>query len=184
MKKIFAVIFLSLGLFASAQVLFNSQPVNKKTWTKDYKESRKVIIGQLTPEEYTNTKNEIAKQLNLTIPDNQNIYLEYYQAASNCSSIDLSNKKQQTYYSNIVNHVNYISKNLNAVSFFIYNDNSFHADYFKENKKYIKDSGFFKENIFKLSESCEASFILKPNGAFQINYGTDASDPDVNFLQL
>ncbi|WP_313031256.1 hypothetical protein [Soonwooa sp.] len=106
MKKIFAVTFLSLGLIASAQVLFNSQPVNKKPWTKDYKESRKVITGQLTPEEYTKTKTEIDKQLNLTIPDNQNIYLKYYQAASNCSIIDLSKKKQLTYYSNIVNHVN------------------------------------------------------------------------------
>lgn len=183
MKKIIVLTFLSIGITSCAQVLFDSQPVNKKPLTKTYKESRKVITGQLTSEEYSKTKNEIVKLLNVNIPDNQNIYLNYYQGASNCSNIDLSKKKQQTYYSNIVSHTNYISKKLNAASFFIYNSNSFHADYFKANKMYILDSGFFKDNIFKLSENCEASFILKPSGAFQINYGTDAAKPDIDFLQ-
>lgn len=174
MKSIYVILALGIFTFSSSQNLFNGKKVNTDPLNKEYRDSRKFIYGELNPKEYSDFKLILENELQTKIDEGKSVFINYEQAASNCSL--LAGKKQylKQYHKEYVRISNMISKKNNAVDFFIYNDDSFLKSRIEKTKNYKLDSGFFAKEMFTLKENCNAFFILKPDGKYMICYGTDS----------
>ncbi len=183
MKRLIFCLMIIYPTFVISQTLFKDKKVNTKPLSKEYLLSRKVSYGKFTSDEYLIIKKELEKELNIKIQEGKSIFINYQQSAANCSL--LKDKNLETYYYNMIKISNDISKKNNALDFFIYKKDLFPnlKIYVEKNKIFIQDSGFFSENIFKDQENCDAFFILKPNGKFILNYGTDSYHNASDFFE-
>lgn len=180
-RIIFFTLFSSFGLLYS-QTYFNGKKVNTNPRNKEYWESRKRIYGELNLVEYSQLKSELERELNIKIQEGKSIFISYEQAASNCSLIKVRKVYLQGFHQLYTSYVGKMSRENNAVDFYMYDANSFLKSYAEKNIKYHLDSGYFATKIFTLKESCEAFFILKPSGKFIISYGTDNLGTAQEFL--
>lgn len=178
---LFFTLFSSFGLLYS-QTYFNGQKVNTNPLNKKYKASYKSVVGELNQHEYKQVKLELEKELNTKIPEDKSIFISFEQAASNCSLVKGRTVYLQGFHYLITSLIGKMSKENNAVDFYVYDANSFLKSYAEKNIKYLLDSGYFATRIFTLKENCEAFFILKPNGKFIISYGTDNLSTAQEFL--
>lgn len=118
-------------------------------------------------------KSELEKELNTKIPEGKSIFVSFEQAASNCSLVKDGKAYLQGFHYLHTSFAGKMSKEHNAVDFYVYDSNSFLKSYAEKNIKYRIDLGYFADKIFTLKENCEAFFILKPSGKFLISYGSD-----------
>ncbi|MGX9987543.1 hypothetical protein [Soonwooa purpurea] len=146
-------------------------------------DSRKYFYGKLNNDEYQNIKLQLELELKTKFPEEKSIFINFEQAAANCSLLKGNKKYLQSYHNMSVNISNRISKENNAIDFFIYDNNTFLKTYVLKNVNYKQDSGFFAKNIFTEKDNCEAFFILKTDGNFLICYGTDSFSYASNFLK-
>lgn len=174
MKVIYLILSLLSFNFVLSQDLFNGKKVNTNPLNKEYQNSRKFFYGELNPKEYSDFKLTLEKELETQIDEGKSIFINFEQAASNCSLLVGDKNYLKNYHKNHVTISNRISKENNAVDFFIYDKNTFLKEYVKKGKNHKEDSGYFAKEIFTLKENCNAFFILKPNGKYIICYGTDS----------
>lgn len=180
--KLLIILLVIVSSCSTQKNASETKKVNTKINGK-YKKSVKKFNGQLSRVEYLKLKNDIEKELNVEIPKDKSILINYNQGASNCF---LAGYKQQDFsdiINNVINISNRMSKEFGAVDFFIYSENAFNKEVFESKKVYRLDSGFFYNSIFTLHENCEAFLILKPNGDFLKCYGEDYFTGVENFLK-
>ena len=182
MKKISLLFLFINSSLVISQTYFNNVKVNTDVTTKQYKDSRKFFYGELIPEEYKNLLLKLETELNTKFTDDKAILINFEQAAYNCGYLNYSKNFLKKFHDNSVSISKNICQNKNAVDFFIYDANSFLKKYAEKNKNFKQDSGFFATKIFTLKESCQAFFLLKPNGKFLICYGTDSLSYASNYL--
>lgn len=174
MMKKNALLFAFLLFNFTFSQLFNGKKVNTNPLNKEYQDSRKFFYGELNPKEYSDFKLILEKELDTHIEEGKSIFINYEQAASNCSLLKGRKQYLEQYHKNSIKISNTISKENNAIDFFIYSGDTFLKSYTEKNKIYQLDKGFFGKEMFTLKENCEAFFIVKPNGKFMICYGTDS----------
>jgi len=138
-----------------------------------YIESRKTFSGKFSHNDYKEIRDAIEKELNIKIPENKAILINYSQKAQNCISMRFDEDSFLNFISRKISISSDICSKNNAVDFFVFSDDSFYKEQYKGNKKFLLDSGFFYNIFFTLYENCEAFFILKPNGNFMKYYGED-----------
>lgn len=183
MKLIYTALLILCFNLAIAQNLFNGKKINTNPLNNEYKNSQKFFYGELNPKDYADFKLLLEKELETEIVQEKSIFINFEQAASNCSLLMGSKSYLRQYHNSVIRISNRISKENNAVDFFIYDSNSFLKIYTEENTNYKVDKGYFANEIFTLKENCEAFFILKPNGKYMICYGTDSFSYALNFLE-
>ena len=66
-----------------------------------------------------------------------------------------------------------MSKEHNAIYFFVYTKDAFHKDSHQNDKRFILDHGYLHKTIFTEHKNCKGIFVLKPNGEFLKYYGED-----------
>jgi hypothetical protein len=148
-----------------------------------YKKSRKSFSGTLNKIEYDKLVNDLERELNTKIPEGKSILIHYSQKAPNCIDVTFSQEDISNITINVVRISTRISSKNNAISYFVYSENTFHKDYYKQIDNYALDSGYFYNNIFTLHETCSAFFIIKPNGDFLKHYGSDYFTEVSDFLE-
>ena len=119
-------------------------------------------------------RDSIAAALHTKIPDNKSILINYYQYSDNkCSLNGVSDASaDRMMYGGL--RISYrVSREANAVDFFVYNEDVLNKDRILRTNSFIKDNGFFSKNIFTTKENCTAFFIVKPNGKYMKFYGYD-----------
>ena len=169
--KTFYLILFNISFICNAQT--NSAEKINTEINKEFYASHKSFSGKLNADELKNIKLLIGQELNLEIPDNKSIIINYYQYGKNCFEYSNNNKDDEIMIEKSVKISSRIAKDLNAIDFFIYSENALHKEIIEKRNDFIKDSGFFSDIIFTLHENCQAFFILKPNGEFLKHYGTD-----------
>lgn len=182
MKSIYVILAIGIFNFSYSQNLFNGKKVNTNPLNKEYQNSRKFFYGELNQKEYSDFKLILEKELETQIEEGKSIFINYEQAASNCSLLGGEKNYLKQYHKNSINISNRISKENKAMDFFIYNNDTFLKSYIEKNEIYKIDKGFFAKEMFTLKENCEAFFILKPNGKYMICYGTDSFSDASSFL--
>jgi hypothetical protein len=172
-KNLIIILCITLVQTSKAQEkIISDTKVNVKLNRKLIK-SRKKIEGKLNDSENNALRKQLSKELSFDIPDDKNILINYDQKGNNCMTYSYTPQEFKTMMSEEISISNLVTKNNNTIDFFVYNEDSFFINFFKENNRYILDSDFFKKNIFTLSENCEGFFILKTNGEFMKYYGED-----------
>ncbi|RST28059.1 hypothetical protein [Chryseobacterium lacus] len=179
-NKIYFLCFF-LTLFSCSAQKNKTKKINTKV-NKEYIASRKTFVGKLNPEEFKQIRDLINKELKTEVPNNKSILINYYQLGTNCLEYGLNVKDANTVIENCIRISSRISKEQNAIDFFVYSENALRKERIENRKNFILDSGFFAKNIFTLQENCRAFFILKPNGDFMKYYGSDYYSEVENFL--
>ncbi|ROI07054.1 hypothetical protein EGH90_07400 [Kaistella haifensis] len=179
-NKIYFLCFF-LTLFSCSAQKNKTKKINTKV-NKEYIASRKAFVGKLNPEEFKQIRDLINKELKTEVPNNKSILINYYQLGTNCLEYGFNVKDANTVIENCIRISSRISKEQNAIDFFVYSENALLKERIENRKNFILDSGFFAKNIFTLQENCRSFFILKPNGDFMKYYGSDYYSEVENFL--
>jgi hypothetical protein len=145
--------------------------------------SRKAFSGKLNNSQYILLKINLEKELNTKIPEGKSILINYRQKARNCISLGLNYNDFSKYTNRGIQISSKINSDNNTVDYFVYEKNAFYKNLYKENKNFKLDSGFFYNKIFTLHETCDAFFIIKPNGDFLKYYGGDYFSIVKTFLE-
>ncbi|MBQ0768590.1 MAG: hypothetical protein KBT58_04820 [Bizionia sp.] len=178
--------YIVLMLISSVFISCGTNNTSKKakvntTLNATYQKSRKAFSGQLSNTEYKDILSILEEELNTTFHSGKPILINFNQKASNCLAIRFSDIK------GFINKGIAISSRMsaehNAVDFFVYTNDAYYKDIYKENDKFILESGFFSENIFTLHENCQAFIIIKPSGEFYKFYGEDYYSEVRKFLE-
>lgn len=135
--------------------------------------SRKMFSGKLNNSQYKILKINLEKELNTKIPEGKSILINYRQKARNCISLSLNNNAFLKFTNRGIEISSRISAENNTLDYFVFEENAFYKNLYKEKQNFKLDSGFFYNNIFTLHETCDAFFIIKPNGDFLKYYGGD-----------
>ncbi|MFK5981515.1 MAG: hypothetical protein QM499_01275 [Flavobacteriaceae bacterium] len=128
-------------------------------------------------------KRHLEKELNTKIQEGKSILINYRQKARNCISLSLSNSNFSKFTNRGIKISSRISAENNTSDYFVYEKNAFYKNLYKEKQNFKLDSGFFYNNIFTLHETCDAFFIIKPNGNFLKYYGGDYFSIVKTFLE-
>lgn len=176
------LIIFSLFFFRCAAQTNSFGKINTKV-NKEYIASRKSFTGKLNPDENKEIRKMITNELKAEVPNNKSILINYYQFGSNCLEYGFSKKDAGQVIDNCNRISSRISKENNTNDFFVYSKNVSNKDIIEDRKTFILDSGFFARNIFTLQENCRAFFILKPNGEYLKNYGSDYYSEVEKFLK-
>lgn len=179
--KIKILVFVSLFFLCKCttpqKVIFDSNltgvsRVNTELNKEHYK-ARKTVYGLLNEKEYLNFILEVQKKLDTTFNKNQNLLINFLQNGKNCILAGIESKQ----ISKVLTRIEEISEESTIPSstqnFLVYSKDSYFLEFLSDRKKWIKDSGFINDEVFKLKESCSAFFLLKPNGEFCMYYGGD-----------
>jgi len=145
--------------------------------------SRKAFSGNLNNFQYNELKINLEKELNTKIPEGKSILINYHQKARNCISLSLNNSDFSKFTNRGIQISSRISTNNNTVDYFVFEENAFYKNLYKEKQNFKLDSGYFYNNIFTLHETCDAFFIIKPNGDFLKYYGSDYYSIVKTFLE-
>lgn len=145
--------------------------------------SRKAFSGNLNNAQYNLLKINLEKELNTKIPEGKSILINYHQKARNCISLHLNFSDFSKYTNRWIQISSKISTNYNTVDYFVFEENAFYKNLYKEKENFKLDAGFFYNKIFTLHETCEAFFIIKPNGDFLKYYGGDYFSIVKTFLE-
>lgn len=154
--------------------------------TKDnrvYVNSIKAFEGTLPLDQYKKMRSSLQRELDASFSEDLNILVHYEQRGSNCLKYDGYEKALPWAIKTLASGNKKLFRKFNTVENFVYNANSFFHKELKEVAVFRLDSGYFKENIFKLNENCSAFFLLKTNGEFIIYYGEDYMGEVLNFLK-
>lgn len=146
-------------------------------------ESRKKFLGKLNNSQYKILKINLEKELNTKIPEGKTILINYRQKARNCISLSLNNNDFLKFTNRGIKTSSRISVDNNTSDYFVFEENTFYKNLYKENQNFKLDSGFFYNNIFTLHETCDAFFIIKSNGDFLKYYGGDYFSIVKTFLE-
>jgi hypothetical protein len=128
-------------------------------------------------------KINLEKELNTKIPEGKSILINYRQKARNCISLSLNNNDFLKFTNRRIKISSRISADNNTSDYFVFKKNAFYINLYKEKQNFKLDSGFFYNNIFTLHETCDAFFIIKPNGDFLKYYGGDYFSKVKTFLE-
>ena len=175
------IIFTTFSCFC--QVKATPEKTVNSVLNKQYLESRQSFLGKLDSAQLQEIRSLISKELNTEIAAGKSILINYSQKATNCLTYNKNVKISLKSFDHSIEISNRISKKYNAIDFFVFSENVFYKEQFEKQKKFIKDSSFFYDNVFTLHENCEAFFILKPNGEFMKYYGEDYFTVVENFLK-
>ncbi|WP_026899353.1 hypothetical protein [Daejeonella oryzae] len=178
----FHLLIFSLLFFSCSAQKNKMGKINTKI-NKEYIASRKKSVGKLNLDEYKKIRELIIDELKTEIPSNKSILVNFYQFGSNCFEYGITKKDAMTVIDNSIRISSRMSKENNAIDFFVYSENVLNKERVENRKNFILDSGFFAENIFTLQENCRAFFILKPNGEFLKYYGSDYYSEVEKFLK-
>lgn len=149
-----------------------------------YDKSKKSFEGTLPPNQYEKMRLSLQRELGTTFSDDLNILVHYEQRGSNCLKLDGYEKALPWALKTLASGKKKLSRKFNTAENFVYNANSFFHKELKEVDVFRLDSGYFKENVFKLNENCSAFFLLKTTGEFMIYYGEDYMGEVYNYLKL
>ncbi|NGY35915.1 hypothetical protein FQU23_000115 [Flavobacterium sp. XN-5] len=171
-KQIFYMILILISASCISQTTTSPTTVLNSVLNKQYIESRKSFKGKLNPQQFQEIRSLIIKELNAEIPADKSILINYSQRAPNCLSLNINNISFSG-FDRSIEISKRISKKYNTIDFFVFSEDVVNKEIYEEQKDFIKDSGFFYDNVFTLHENCEAFFILKSNGDFMKYYGED-----------
>jgi len=149
----------------------DSTRINTDASKNAYSKSVKSFSGKLNTEDFKQIRESIVKELNIQIPEDKSILINYFQNGEYCILYGINDKK--VVVDNKVRISSDVSKKNKTIDFFIYSEDALNKEVLENREQFILDSGFFSENIFKLKENCEGFYILKPNGEYFIYYGSD-----------
>jgi hypothetical protein len=142
--------------------------LNKENYT-----SRKTFYGKLSKREYIRLIDEIEKSLDLNINKNQNLLINFKQNGKNCILAGINSSRISTILSRKEEISERLTKPFSTQNLLVYAKDSYFVEFLSDRKKWIKDAGFLNDEIFKLKETCEAFFLIKPTGEFCMYYGGD-----------
>jgi hypothetical protein len=173
-------IILKKGAYFILLILINSCVTNKdhnnttNTYPNSkYKKSSTTHSGTFNRIEYNELIKKLEEELKTTIPTNKSVLINYNQKASNCIQFRFSKNDNIQVIKNIISISSYLSSNYNAIDFFVYTNDSFNSEIYKQMNEFVLDSGFFYENIFTEHQNCAGFILIKPNGEFYKLYGED-----------
>lgn len=152
--------------------------VNKK-----YIGSKRTVTGQLNSKEYESAKKRLENELKIIIPIGKSILVNFDHDAVNCILYNRSTNTTKNVIANISSISNRISNLHNTVDYFVYTDNSLFKEYYPVNHRYIKDSGFFENELFRENENCMGFYILKASGEYMKYFGSDYFSEVEKFLE-
>jgi hypothetical protein len=142
--------------------------LNKENYT-----ARKTFYGQLDENEYGVIINKIEKSLGIKINKNQNLLINFKQNGKNCILAGINSFRICTILSKEEEISERFTKPYSTQNLLVYAKNSYFVEFISDRKKWIKDAGFLNDELFKLKETCEAFFLIKPTGEFCMYYGGD-----------
>ena len=138
-----------------------------------YKKSRTNDFGKLNKTEYNELIKKLEVELKTKFPNDKSILVNYNQNAPNCISVRFGEENNRQVAKNKISISSRISSNYNAIDFFVYTNDSYNREIYELMPEFIKDSGFFYENVFTEHQNCAGFLIIKPNGEFYKQYGED-----------
>lgn len=171
-KQILYLILIFTTASCLSQKTADPTTVINSVLNQQYIESRKAYTGKLDDQQFQEIISLILKELHVEIPAGKSILINYSQKSPNCLGLNINNMSF-TSFERSIQISKRISKEYNTIDFFVYSADVVNKELYEEQKDFIKDSGFFYDNVFTLHENCEAFFIMKPNGDFMKYYGED-----------
>lgn len=160
---------------------YNEQS-NKNSYSK-YEEVRETYDGKYSKSEYDELVKKLETELNVTIPAEKSIIINFDQNAPSCFIAKYSRNSNKIMTNNRIKISSKTASTFNAVDFFVYTKDAHNSKIYEKLPEFKVDSGFFYENIFTEHLNCEAFIVIKPNGEFLKYYGGDYSTEVVNFLK-
>ncbi|MDG1040667.1 MAG: hypothetical protein P8H13_03240 [Polaribacter sp.] len=179
MKKTCIVLILSLIFINLCKAQKKSPKVNTN-FNKEFRKNIKSFSGKFSKSKYKDFKKILERELDTIIPEGKTIIIHYNQKAPNCP---IKRKYLPGVTKNKIRISSSISSKYNAVDFFVYSKDTYHKDFFQNNKNYILDSGYFYKAIFTLHKICSAFLVLKPNGEILKHYDADYFSQMGDFLK-
>ena len=146
--------------------------INTKHNKENYN-ARKTFYGQFNEKEYVILMKKIEKSLDISINKSQNVLINFKQNGSNCILAGIESNRISKVFTRIEEISEEVTKSFSTQNLLVYAKDSYFIEFLSDRKKWIQDSGFINEEIFKLKESCSAFFLIKPSGEFCLYYGGD-----------
>lgn len=166
---IFSLVILFLISCASSERLAYREAKSKVD--KKYHARQKGFYGKLSSSEYRQLLQQFEKELDVKLTPGKGVLINFYDNGANCvlSKID--------YMYGTINRGIQISGDLgemyNYEDYFVYGQDAIHKYWVQEHKKFIPDTGLFKDIVFSDNDSCEGFMAIKPNGEYLKYYGVD-----------
>ena len=169
MKKTCIVLILSLTFINLCKAQKKFPKVNTNFNSK-YRKSKEFFTGNINKSNYKTFIRILERELDTIIPNGKSIMINFNQRATNChfANADITNVTNKRIQTSSI-----MSKEHNAVYFFVYTKDAFHKDQHQKDKRFILDRGYFHRSVFTEHKNCKGIFVLKPNGEFLRYYGED-----------
>lgn len=175
--------FLSITLVSckSSKNAKNDAGVNSE-FNQQYIDSRGALTGTLIDAEYKLFKDQLKKELAITIPESKSILINYRQKSNNCLGVGFKKSDVIGHIENAKEISGRLSATYNMANYFVFTEDAHYADLYSKRVNYKKDPGYFKDRIFTSNQNCSAFLLVKPNGKFMKYYGEDYFTFVKNFL--
>lgn len=174
MKKIIIIVLgiIVLNNCTPTKKVILSSKINTKLNKENYN-ARKTFYGQLNEKEHVILIKKIEKSLDISINKSQNLLINFKQNGSNCILAGIESNRISKVFTRTEEISEEVTKPFSTQNFLVYAKDSYFIEFLSDRNKWVKDSGFINEEIFKLKESCSAFFLIKPSGEFCLYYGGD-----------